>query len=64
MTQAELPVATVQALSVSWLEGRDLQPLENVDDLAWLWEQIHALGRRRAAAILYRDLDRLGAGTV
>ena len=45
MTQAELPLATVQALSVSWLEGRDLRTLENVDDLAWLWEQIHALGR-------------------
>ena len=45
MTQAALPAATVQALSVSWLEGRDLRTLENVDDLAWLWQQIHALGR-------------------
>ena len=44
MTQAQLPVATVQALSVSWLEG-ELRTLENVDDLAWLWQQIHALGR-------------------
>ena len=40
MDVAGLPVDTIHALPLAWLENRDVRTLENVDQLGWLFSQL------------------------
>ncbi len=50
MNQALLPKDTIHALSLAWLENRDVQTLVNVDNLNWLFQQIQIIDREETAA--------------
>lgn len=45
MQEAEMPTSSVEALPLSWLEGRDVRTISDVDQLAWLTEQVQLVGR-------------------
>ncbi|MHB9081935.1 MAG: PA14 domain-containing protein [Pirellulaceae bacterium] len=49
MDMAQLPLDSIYALSMAWLENRDLRTIENVDQLGWLFAQVQAVERQEVA---------------
>ncbi len=50
MNRALMPVDKIHGLTLAWLEGRDVQTLENVNQLDWLSQQIQVMDRGDNAA--------------
>jgi hypothetical protein len=46
MLTAQLPATSVDALTLNWLQGRDVRTIENVEQLTWLLEQVQRAARR------------------
>lgn len=49
MRQAQLPLSSIYALSLDWLENRDVRTLEDVDQLGWLFAQVQSVERQEVA---------------
>jgi len=49
MTSAQMPDATVHALALTWLAGRDVRTLDDPEQLGWLLGQVQAAVRTASA---------------
>ncbi len=50
MNQAGMPIDSNHALTLAWLENRDVRTLENVDELGWLFAQVQLMDRTETGA--------------
>ena len=46
MNEAGLPVDSIHALTLAWLENRDVRTITNVDQLGWLFAQVQLAHRQ------------------